>query len=686
MDGDAVGITKSQRARLTCTQCHRRKIKCDKNIPCETCIKRGLGSFCSREDNAESRLATARSTSEEFTVSNDLANTLLQRVIDLEAKLQQQTNPGTEHLDDQDYTEAPSADQEETVTPVDTTDCDAATVLEFLAWGRTKDVDFARAPEHDSGPRQHAMSREDSPENTSFWAETSNRAQLDVLEALMPSRSHLCQLVDYHNHSLLWYHNSYSSQIFSDDFESFVTKYNGDVHYDQLNLQWLALLFAIMTGSMTCASPATVREWGFSDAEQPILSKRWYEATVTCLNLAHYIETHTIYSVQAIATLTISAHVLGKSNSQTVLLASAGRIAQSLGLHRLGSDPSNMSTDQLRKREAGKRVFAQLCTQDWFQIPFSESYSLSSRFSRTVRPLNCNDEDMVLQPSSNPTQSSYCNFRYDIAALMPELLDATASCNTQYTRYEQVLQYDDKMRKLATASIPTFLAADAPLNVEWPSFASWGRRSLTICAAHKIIMIHRKFLGLSFNNSAFAFTRRTCLAAAKTILKEALAESDPRGPVIWIEQAFSVAAGIILSLDSAHRDPGEKEREEHKQLAARAIEYLRKFRHSKIASRGVQLLSFLQRELDDTSSSRPEKRPRSLVDGRSGTSRKKARLLDTQAFIRNASQSLGVVSPAATSASEMSMNVDDNPWDSFFDLLGPNTGFDGDLFENFCPA
>lgn len=31
---------KSQRARLTCIQCHRRKIKCDKNIPCQTCSKR----------------------------------------------------------------------------------------------------------------------------------------------------------------------------------------------------------------------------------------------------------------------------------------------------------------------------------------------------------------------------------------------------------------------------------------------------------------------------------------------------------------------------------------------------------------------------------------------------------------------------------------------------------------------
>lgn len=237
-----------------------------------------------------------------------------------------------------------------------------------------------------------------------------------------------------------------------------------------------------MTGSMTCASRATYRAWGFSNSEKPTLSLRWYEATITCLNMARYIEVHTIYSVQAIATLTISAHILGYSNSQSVLLASAGRIAQSLGLHRLGSEPVSTPPAQLRKREAGRRVFTQLCTQDWFSIPFSESYALNPSFIRTAKPLNCNDDDMKVQPQSTPTQASYCNYLYDIAALMPQLLDAMAHCNTLLTKYEQVLKYDDKMRKLATAYMPTFLLANAPVAAEWPIYVSWARRSLTICA------------------------------------------------------------------------------------------------------------------------------------------------------------------------------------------------------------
>lgn len=361
-------------------------------------------------------------------------------------------------------------------------DDDAAIVLEFLAWGRKKNVDFLSVPEHDSGPRRPNFDHEDGVSATRLLNESANNALLDLLEVLLPDRETVHQLADYHNESILWYHGSYSAKIFSEDLQTFYTEYQGNVRHERLNIQWLALLFSILAGSMTCASKATYSRWGFSDAEISPLSTQWYEAAISSLNIAKYTEVHTIYSVQTIATLTISAHTLGRSNSQSVLLAAAGRIAQSLGLHRPGPEVPPTSIGQLRRREAGKRVFTQLCTQDWFQTPFSETYSLSPRFINTVRPLNCNDGDMVCQPQSIPTEASYCNFRYEFAALMPQLLDAMRDCTTLFTKYEQVLKFDDKMRKLVTAYMPTFLSPNAPLADEWPAYVNWGRRSLTICA------------------------------------------------------------------------------------------------------------------------------------------------------------------------------------------------------------
>ncbi|KAL7778997.1 hypothetical protein CFE70_008500 [Pyrenophora teres f. teres 0-1] len=545
-------------------------------------------------------------------------------------------------------TPTPTLPPDNTAAPPPTETGDVATVLEFLAWGRKKDADYGTSPEHHSGPRRLSTRRDDEAMTSNILSESSRDVQLDVLEALLPNKSHIIQLVEYHNNSVLWYHSSYSSTIFNNDLQVFLAEYEGNVRNEDLNLQWLGLLFSVITGSITCAPPS-------------------------------YIEIHTIYSVQAIATLTIAAHSLGKSSSQSILLASADRIAQSLGLHRLGQETAITTTpkEQLREREAGRRVFNQLCTQDWFQIPFSESYALNPRFCQTAKLMNCNDDDMIPQPLSTPTQASYCNYRYDIAALMPQLLDAMSGCNTLFTKYEQVLQYDEKMRKLATACLPTFLSINEPVARDWPIYVGWARRSLTICASHKIIMIHRKFLGLSFTNSAFSFTRRTCIAASKTILKEALSSYDEQGPILWIEQAFSVAAGIILSLDSFHRSASENEYEEHTRLVADAIRYLKQFDNSKIASRGVELLSALQKELREGENIEVRKRPRTAEHSDAASSPKRTRLFNIDKFISNVSQNLQVTTPATTPTSGDPAIVADTLWNSFASFLPPQTGFGG---------
>jgi hypothetical protein len=76
----------------------------------------------------------------------------------------------------------------------------------------------------------------------------------------------------------------------------------------------------------------------------------------------------------------IRADLARFSNSQSVLLASAVRVAQSLGLHRLGKpkrtshEAQNETRTDMVQREVGKRIWQQLTTQDWFSVPFSESY------------------------------------------------------------------------------------------------------------------------------------------------------------------------------------------------------------------------------------------------------------------------------------------------------------------------
>lgn len=192
-----------------------------------------------------------------------------------------------------------------------------------------------------------------------------------MLQLNLPTRHQVSLLFDWHIKCLLWYHGSFHAPIFRRQLQEFYDRHNGAIESKSLSLQWVALLFSILTGAMTCAGDVA-RTWGFRDTEQATLANRWFRGTITCLHRARYMAHHSLDSVEAIATLTISAHLLGFSNQQSVLLASAVKISQSLGLHRLGSESLGRPSERDLR---GLRAWSQLCTQDWFSIPFSETTS-----------------------------------------------------------------------------------------------------------------------------------------------------------------------------------------------------------------------------------------------------------------------------------------------------------------------
>lgn len=559
-----------------------------------------------------SRRARAQRQHEE--ISN-----LRRRVAELEAERQRDNNDGdmasrssspvepptTSNLPSMAGTDIDVANESENGTPShDTVVEDAASILEFLAWGRRKDPEYrtiavaspeavVKLPQMDVSDIRDAHMPAEFLSSDSGAAGFDDLSQLSVLQLLLPNKRRTWDLVVWHEQNLLWYHCSYYAPSLRRQLESFYDNYDGSVEHPEVNLQWVAFLFAVLTGSMTCLPKRTAERLGFAETEQETLSKRWFQAVIVCLNKADYAANHCILSVQAIATLTVSAHLLGFSNLQSIHLAAAVRIAQSLGLHRLTAEVPGSEIE----KESGRRVWAQLCSQDWFNIPFSETYLINPLYSRSDLPMNCHDDDVSPLPDSIPTVTSYNRFLHSIASIMPRLQDGLMACNTLFTKYEKVIKWDKELRSLATTHRPVWLSNMVIVEPAWPEFITWARQSLAISSSHKIIMIHRSFLSESFTNPAFAFTRRTCLAASKTIIKEYKEVIDQEAcPVLWIHQAFSVAASIILILDIFHRDHTEPEALEHLKLAEDTVVILEKCNNSMIARRGVRLLSALLKE------------------------------------------------------------------------------------------
>ncbi|KAL6230970.1 hypothetical protein BDW75DRAFT_248241 [Aspergillus navahoensis] len=670
------------RRRLACAECARQKIKCDKVVPCRNCTRStqarnesdadALLSTCIQELQAtlravrEGKSSTSRFDARAASPAASLHPSPARRSTHTEPEVieasPQDTIPISSH------TNREEAEVE-----------DAATILEFLAWGRRKarvyDGFDPRPDAAGRSPGDVALDEGLDDEEAIHPRLSDDCSSFTVLQLLLPDPHCIQQIIQYHCDCLLWYHASFHAVVFKDEVNQFLHQHSCRIDSPNVDLQWVALLFAVLAGSMTCAPPAVAHSWGFGNQERCTIPRRWFKAALVCLHRAEYTSNHSIYAVECIATMTSSAHMLGHSNSHSVMLATAVRIAQSLSLHLLGSGAQDIPSNVVRK-ETGRRVWTELCIQDWFSIPFSESYLIHLLDFNTARPMNCRDEEMVPLPDDEPTSMSYHRILYQVARLMPRLQDDLAQSNTPYTKYENVLRYDTQMRTLAK-HVPLWLK-DTPLQPSWPRHVPWARHCLSISSAHKIIMIHRKFLWPSFTNPAFSFTRKTCIAASKTIIRECKLVAEEDGPVLWIYHAFAVAASIILCLDMLFHSSSAVEHQGHRDFVQDTIAILSHGGPSMIAKRGVRILRLLYQAEQNRSLSEVVNR-----DEASSVSPAEQRCaVDVRKLVQAVcGQEASVNTPVEVSRPEPSspftfQRRDGNSDELFGNLLGPQSRFE----------
>jgi hypothetical protein len=478
-----------------------------------------------------------------------LQDTVRKAVQKLKARIQQlqfgETNSGEEHVhqNESQVHEGASLGQHalghemryqtsKTQVTAQVADPSLLTTLEHLAWGRVSGNCFPHRRcrcEHRSGHLSY-------PETNLAWELAS-----------LPPSYHARKLVKFHLEYLAWHHNCLHGPTFLSQCE----------RYWQTGLcahpLWMALYCSVL-GATVFAIQNSEKSRGLVQINERLPeAHELFSDMITALYRSHFLRDLSIYSLQAIAISTEIAHNLGQSQLNATLFNSAVRIAECLGLHRIEESDSD-DWEAKVERETGKRVWCQMTIQDHFAIPFTESYTISPSHVSTKLPLNADDNILVPQPEDVPTISSYVRVLSEMASLMPEMRDGLGPVKSQKSLQEQymhILSIDRRMRETVKAFPPYFLRQDLvkEASIPWLGVA---RRSLAITAAEKIIMIHRPFLFRSFQIPLYDFTRRTCTAAAITILREheALVEADDLS--IWTHTAFCITAAVILSFEIYH--------------------------------------------------------------------------------------------------------------------------------------
>ncbi|KAJ9142975.1 Fungal transcriptional regulatory protein, N-terminal [Pleurostoma richardsiae] len=427
------------------------------------------------------------------------------------------------------------------------------TAAEYLAWGRNY-------RQHNSG----GSTRGQTPTTSSSPIHSDDVGTHVELPPFWLAK----RLVSFHIKYLCWHHNAIHSPTFLEQCELFWE--TGTM----VDPSWASLYLSVLSTAAWCYPHNG--EMLLEDHPK-CMARRWYDAMLAALSQSNFMSRHSIFSVQAIAISTLIAHPLGSSNSHYILLGSAIRIAQCLGLDKLKEKPpalTQASHDAWKSAitlHVGRRVWWQLIIQDYFAVPFSDTYTINPDHFTTVMPSNCDDHDLEEVHSSQPTVSSYCIVLAKMACLMPQLVDGAhrLSCLAPEKHYQHVLEIDLKLRDLAS-QMPSFLLRQTAEDPRWPSWVSWARKTLTISAADKVIMIHRAFLLRSFRSPMYAYTRTTCLSASLTILREYERIGSSAVADIWVVPAFTISAAIIVALDLLYRAEATAESRRNRELVQAA--------------------------------------------------------------------------------------------------------------------
>ncbi|BGP32978.1 hypothetical protein JCM10296v2_004766 [Rhodotorula toruloides] len=397
---DRKGKKKSQRPSWSCTECTRRKIRCDRVVPgCGQCIKRGKVHLCRLEDDnvglvppggstPVSALSTASgpprlATSNEYEAISRSVNVVRQRLHHLERVLRAFV-PQPDAVDDTgnpmwgvdlnrlrhdvpsaalptpstsalntplggDYLSLhPISPHQQQAAPRDN-EVEAAVTLEFLALGHdSEESHFSRAelrrPSNDADERSPIAPERSS---TTFAPQPASSSAADgvgsstgtppsAVDAVLPDEATGHAYIEFSLEHVLWQHGGVHSGQFRQEAAQFHSW--GPERATKVNQAWLALYFAVLCVAIKHMTPEDIDKYGIATEEQRSLAKRFFDAAVDALYRSNFMAKHSIYAVQAINVFAVSCQDVGESDLIATLLAAGLRIAQALNLHRFRSD------------------------------------------------------------------------------------------------------------------------------------------------------------------------------------------------------------------------------------------------------------------------------------------------------------------------------------------------------------
>ncbi|KAM0486216.1 hypothetical protein ACHAPX_000920 [Trichoderma viride] len=481
---EAKRTTKGGRKPLSCLACRRHKLKCDRRIPCGTCIRFRREKLC-RLNPAPPRPGRPRGRGEAAEV--DAASPEGAYNVDSSVRESVNTCPdasagvglslrnsqlAAETRDVPSFFRALGLDANTTSIPV-------SSLPQLLA-----EIQRANQP-------SLLWNMMEGDDNRRYW-ETQLRSAL-------PSRSMCDLMVNYYLDHINWIFQITHVPSFRRQYDDFWDAKDGR----EMDFIFTALLFTIISVSALFIPPVTAEIFGCPKESIRDLAHVWHKVSHQALRAGDYESKPCIVQLQTFSITQFYWYSTNKIDTLNSRLGQAVRTAQTLGLDK-DLAPSQTLHDEMRHR-----IWWDLVDSDTFQsICLGRPPLIRLETPGVPLPLNCNDDDITdtflrPRPDNEPTIMMLNIFRARFFKLMNSHIcygDPNGSDS-----YEAIRKLDDEVLNI-TRSYPWFFQLDQegrppPLPHPMGEIITWQNHIIRTCISTQRIRMYRPFISHRIGDS-----------------------------------------------------------------------------------------------------------------------------------------------------------------------------------------
>ncbi|KAB8275163.1 hypothetical protein BDV30DRAFT_225221 [Aspergillus minisclerotigenes] len=334
------------------------------------------------------------------------------------------------------------------------------------------------------------------------------------------------------------------------------------------NLNHLALFFSIAASSLFLQLSVE------SSIHAELCSREFSFLTGASLIQSNYPVNPTVEGLQAAMVIMHHASNISSHPSVSGLFVHGAVISQAknLKLHCIDSPRlREANPSDVVEMETKRRLWWDIASYDWFlgflSGPQEWTYLISPEHMKVDRPLNLDDDEFeghsgLPRPISTPTDMSFSLERLKLGIVCREVIDATSHEHLYgiEVSYEKILELDRKFHQ-ALAEIPDFFRLDptsrrrfASLYQSRPTIA-WQRCLLQQGYFSRLCRLHRQFFIRGAREPLYSYSHIVCLQSARKVLeiKRIMDEDEPKftppSSVVWSVMHHVFMAAVILLLD-----------------------------------------------------------------------------------------------------------------------------------------